>query len=77
MRIGAEPVVFARPVHASMGNDRRNVRPIGVPAAMWTVAAFFAVVRYLSYLDLRIRREGWEVELQVRAEAERLTRQPV
>lgn len=50
---------------------------IGVPAAMWIIASFFAVVRYLSYLDLRIRREGWEVELQVRAEAERLTRQPV
>ncbi|HEX4000552.1 MAG TPA: hypothetical protein VHX65_18530 [Pirellulales bacterium] len=48
------------------------VYTIGVPAAMWTVAAYFAVVRYLSYLDLRIRREGWEVELQVRAEADRL-----
>jgi hypothetical protein len=46
---------------------------IGLPAAMWTVAAYFTVVRYLSYLDLRIRREGWEVELQVRAEAERMT----
>jgi hypothetical protein len=48
------------------------VFPIGMPAALWTVAAYFTVVRYLSYLDLRIRREGWEVQLQVRAEAERL-----
>jgi hypothetical protein len=47
----------------------------GVPAAMWIVASFFAVARYLSYLDLRIRREGWEVELQIRAEGDRLTRQ--
>jgi hypothetical protein len=47
----------------------------GVPAAMWIVAGFFAVARYLSYLDLRIRREGWEVELQIRAEGDRLTRQ--
>jgi hypothetical protein len=47
----------------------------GVPASMWTVAGFFAVARYLSYLDLRIRREGWEVELQIRAEGDRLTRQ--
>lgn len=47
---------------------------IYVPASMWIVASFFAVVRYLSYLDLRIRREGWEVELLIRAEAERLTR---
>ncbi len=46
-----------------------------VPASMWVVASFFAVVRYLSYLDLRIRREGWEVELQIRAEGDRLTRQ--
>lgn len=45
---------------------------IGIPAALWTVAGYFTVVRYLSYLDLRIRREGWEVELRVRAEAERL-----
>ncbi len=48
------------------------VYTIAVPTALWTVAAYFAVVRYLSYLDLRIRREGWEVELRVRAEAERL-----
>ena len=46
-----------------------------VPAAMWIVASFFAVARYLSYLDMRIRREGWEVELQIRAEADRLARQ--
>ncbi|MEK6234924.1 MAG: hypothetical protein N2C14_09445 [Planctomycetales bacterium] len=40
--------------------------------AMWMTVGLFAVVRYLSYLDLRIRREGWEVELQLRAEAARL-----
>ncbi|NUQ63229.1 MAG: hypothetical protein HUU20_12185 [Pirellulales bacterium] len=44
------------------------------PLALWTVAAYLAVVRFLSYLDLRIRREGWEVELMMRAEAARLTR---
>ena len=48
---------------------------IDIPAALWLVAGFFAVARYLSYLDMRIRREGWEVELQVRAEGERLARQ--
>jgi hypothetical protein len=36
------------------------------------VVAFFAIVRFLSYLDLRIRHEGWEVELLMRAEAVRL-----
>jgi hypothetical protein len=29
------------------------------------------VVRFLSYLDTRIRNEGWEVELLLRAEASR------
>jgi len=44
------------------------------PAALWIVVGWMAVVRFLSYLDLRIRREGWEVELQMRAEAQRLRR---
>ena len=43
------------------------------PACLWFVAAYFSVVRFLSYLDLRIRHEGWEVELLMRAEALRLT----
>ena len=42
---------------------------VGVPTCMWAVAGYFSVVRFLSYLDLRIRREGWEVELVVRAAA--------
>ena len=45
-------------------------------AAIWIVVHFFSVVRFLSYLDLRIRREGWEVELMLRAEAARMVRQP-
>jgi hypothetical protein len=44
--------------------------------ALWIVVCYFAVVRFLSYLDLRIRREGWEVELRMRAERARLTRSP-
>ena len=48
---------------------------VALPAAMWIVASFMAVVRYLSYLDLRIRREGWAVELMLRAEASRLMKQ--
>jgi hypothetical protein len=48
---------------------------VHLPVALWTVAGFFSVVRFLSYLDRRIRNEGWEVELILRAEAERLTRQ--
>jgi hypothetical protein len=47
------------------------------PLCVWILLGFFAVVRYLGYLDLRIRREGWEVELLMRAEGARLTRQPL
>jgi hypothetical protein len=45
-----------------------------LPAAMWTVAGYMCVVRFLAYLDLRTRREGWAVELQLRAEGARLAR---
>ncbi len=45
------------------------------PLALWLVVGYFSVVRFLGYLDLRIRREGWEVELMMRAEQARLTRQ--
>jgi hypothetical protein len=46
-----------------------------LPLTVWLAIGFFCVVRFLSYVDLRIRREGWEVELVVRAEGARLTRQ--
>lgn len=45
---------------------------ITYPIALWTVAWFMTVVRFLGYLDLRIRHEGWETELLLRAEAARL-----
>ncbi|MGI9473464.1 MAG: hypothetical protein ACR2NZ_18120 [Rubripirellula sp.] len=41
------------------------------PLALWTVAGVSVLVRLLSYLDTRIRLEGWEVELAIRAEAMR------
>jgi hypothetical protein len=46
-----------------------------LPLAAWIVIGYFATVRFLSYLDLRIRTEGWEIELLLRAEGARLTRQ--
>ncbi|HQU46154.1 MAG: hypothetical protein B7Z73_11440 [Planctomycetia bacterium 21-64-5] len=48
---------------------------VWLPAALWLVLGYFAIVRFLSYLDLRIRTEGWEIELLLRAEAVRLGRQ--
>lgn len=44
------------------------------PCSLALTTGFFAVVRFLSYLDLRIRREGWEVELLLRAEGDRIAR---
>lgn len=43
-----------------------------LPLAMWLAASFSVVVRFLSYLDTRIKLEGWEVDLAVRAEANRM-----
>jgi hypothetical protein len=45
------------------------------PLALWMVVGYFTVARFLGYLDLRIRNEGWEVELMMRAEAARMSRQ--
>ena len=41
------------------------------PLSLWCVAGISVIMRILSYLDTRIRLEGWEVELAVRAEAMR------
>jgi len=45
---------------------------VAAPATLWCLAIYMTVFRFLSYLDLRIRREGWEVELMMRAEATRM-----
>ncbi len=34
--------------------------------AIWVAVTFFGVVRFLVYLDQRIRLEGWEIELRLR-----------
>ena len=34
--------------------------------ALWIVVAFWALTRFLTYIDRRIRLEGWEVELRLR-----------
>ncbi|MGV3484305.1 MAG: hypothetical protein ACO1RT_07795 [Planctomycetaceae bacterium] len=39
------------------------------PLSLWAAGALSVLVRFLSYLDSRIRLEGWEVQLAVRAEA--------
>jgi hypothetical protein len=34
---------------------------------IWLAIAYFGVVRFLSYIDRRIRLEGWEIELRLKA----------
>ena len=41
------------------------------PLSLWMVGAVCVLIRYLNYLDARIRLEGWEVELAIRAETMR------
>jgi hypothetical protein len=35
--------------------------------ATWLAVAFFGVVRFLTYIDQRIRLEGWEIELRLKS----------
>lgn len=43
-----------------------------LPIVLWSVSLFAVVFRFLSYLDSRIRMEGWEIELRLRAEGRRV-----
>lgn len=40
--------------------------------ALWLTLAFLTISRFLLYLDCRMRVEGWDVELKLRAAAERI-----
>ncbi len=42
------------------------------PLALWLVSFFVFVSRYTSYIDTRTNQEGWEIELKLRAEANKL-----
>ncbi len=43
-----------------------------LPLMLWLASIFATVFRFLTYLDSRIRLEGWEVELQLKAERARI-----
>lgn len=74
LAIGTSILMF-REMLTGQPSDDRWALELYMPLTMWIVAGYFAVVRFLNYLDLRIRREGWEVELRMRAEAARLVKQ--
>jgi hypothetical protein len=40
--------------------------------AVWISVAFFGVYRFFAYIDRRIRLEGWELDLRIKAVARRL-----
>jgi hypothetical protein len=45
-------------------------------AAVWIAIAFFGIVRFLSYIDRRIRLEGWEIELRLKMVGRALEERP-
>lgn len=53
-------------------NSEASVFPYYWIAALWMVSGFICVARFLSYIDTRIRQEGWAVELRMRAEGQLL-----
>lgn len=61
----------------SLMSERFAIGPAAVNVylqlAVWSCVTLFAVARFLAYLDLRTRNEGWELELRMRAEGLRLT----
>lgn len=66
-------IMFATQMILLSGWKLDRVMPYVIwPLAMWVTVGYLTAVRFLSYLDLRIRHEGWEVELRMRAEGNRL-----
>ena len=62
--------IFARGIVTGLWNYRDLfVLFVIYPLALWLVACLSVMVRFLVYLDTRIRLEGWEVELAMQAEA--------
>jgi len=52
---------------AALGGWLFDLKDWRAQVGIWVVVAFAALVRFLTYIDRRIRLEGWEVELRLRA----------
>ena len=61
-----------------MGSARtgRRGRAVISSAASGSRSLFSAVVRFLSYIDRRIRLEGWEIELRLKSVGRALEERP-
>ena len=42
------------------------------PMILWGIATWGTVIRFLNYMNSRIHTEGWEIELKLKAESQRL-----
>ncbi len=64
--------IFARGIITGLWNHMDLIVLLGIyPLSLWLVACLSVLIRFLCYLDTRIRLEGWEVELAIQAEAQR------
>jgi hypothetical protein len=45
----------------------QDLRGLQFQLAVWLAISFFGVARFLTYIDQRIRLEGWEVKLRLQA----------
>jgi hypothetical protein len=55
--------------------SNRVLLTVALPLTIWAASIYATVFRFLTYLDSRIRLEGWEVELQLKAERTRILAQ--
>ncbi|MEZ6087066.1 MAG: hypothetical protein R3C05_03330 [Pirellulaceae bacterium] len=69
-------MIFVQGVFAQRWSFNVIAQSVYVPLAMWIVAGYCVIFRFLCYLDNRIRLEGWDVELAMRAEAIRQFGEP-
>ena len=44
-----------------------------IPAGVWIIVEFFAVAKFLTYIEFRNRLEGWEIELRLKTASQTLT----
>ena len=50
--------------------DLAHLAGLGYQLLLWACGVFMGVVRFLTYIDQRIRLEGWEIKLRLHAAGE-------
>ncbi|MEM8912766.1 MAG: hypothetical protein AAGC97_13450 [Planctomycetota bacterium] len=62
-------LIWIRGVAISEWSNNWSALVLFYPLALWLGGSLSVIIRLLGYLDTRIRLEGWEVDLAIRAEA--------